>query len=176
MYAKHLGDQAAGNLLAIALPHEGGVEDEENTRDGTLRGDELASSHNEPHECKVKALRAAFDGRAARPGDLLAIEGATLISEAVRSGVRPIRCLCAKGSETVLESLSMSDLPDVVLSRDVFDSAVNTTSPQGVAALIAIPQIADRPDGHGAGRRWCWSRFRTRAMLGRCFALQRRLG
>jgi TrmH family RNA methyltransferase len=100
---------------------------------------------------KVKALRAAFDGRAARPGEIVAIEGATLISEAVRSGIRPDTVFVRKGSEAVLESLAVSGLPVVVLSRDVFESAVNTTSPQGVAATIAIPQIEKRPDGHGCG-------------------------
>ncbi len=100
---------------------------------------------------KVKALRAAFDGRAARPGEIVAIEGATLISEAARSGIRPETVFVRKGSEAVLESLGVSDVPVVVLSRDVFESAVDTTSPQGVAALIAIPQIAHRPDGHGRG-------------------------
>jgi TrmH family RNA methyltransferase len=99
----------------------------------------------------VKALRAAFDGRAARPGEIVAIEGATLISEAVRSGIRPETVFVRKGSEAVLESLTVSGLPVVVLSRDAFESAVNTTSPQGVAALIAIPQIESRPDGHGCG-------------------------
>lgn len=100
---------------------------------------------------KVKALRAGFDGRAAMPGEIVAIEGATLISEAVRSGIRPETVFVRKGSDAVLESLGVSGVPTVVLSRDVFESAVNTTSPQGVAALIAIPQIVKRPDWHDRG-------------------------
>ncbi|HEV7139058.1 MAG TPA: RNA methyltransferase [Steroidobacteraceae bacterium] len=100
---------------------------------------------------KVKALRAAFEGRASRPGEMVAIEGATLIGEAVRSGVRLETVFVRQGSEAVLESLRVSGVPVVVLTREVFASAVDTSSPQGVAAMIAIPRIEKRPDGHGRG-------------------------
>ena len=100
---------------------------------------------------KVKALRAAFDGKASTPGELVAIEGATLIGEAVRSGVRPETVFVRQGSEAVLESLGLGGAPVVVLSRDVFASAVDTASPQGVAAVIAIPRVERRHDGHERG-------------------------
>jgi TrmH family RNA methyltransferase len=100
---------------------------------------------------KVKALRAAFDGKASRSGEIVGIEGPTLIAEAVRSGVRPETVFVRQGSEAVQEELDLRGVPVVVLSRDVFASAVDTNSPQGVAALIAIPRIEMRPDGHGRG-------------------------
>jgi TrmH family RNA methyltransferase len=100
---------------------------------------------------KVKALRAAFEGKASRSGEIVGIEGPTLIAEAVRSGVRPETVFVRQGSEAVLEELDLRGVPVMVLSRDVFVSAVDTSSPQGVAALIAIPRIEKRPDGHGRG-------------------------
>jgi RNA methyltransferase, TrmH family len=90
---------------------------------------------------KVKALRAAFDSRASKPGELVAIEGATLIGEAVRSGLRPETVFVRQGSEAVVEGLGLGGVPVVVLSREVFASAVDTNSPQGLAALIAIPEV-----------------------------------
>jgi TrmH family RNA methyltransferase len=100
---------------------------------------------------KVKALRAAFEGRASRPGEMVAIEGATLIGEALRSGVRPETVFVRQGSESVLESLGLRGAPVVVLSREVFASAMDTSSPQGVAATIEIPKIEKRRDGHERG-------------------------
>lgn len=100
---------------------------------------------------KVKALRAAFDGKASKPGEVVAIEGATLIGEAVRSGVRLETVFVRQGSEAVLGSLGLSGVPVVVLSQDVFASAVDTSSPQGVAAMMAIPRIRNRYDGREQG-------------------------
>ena len=98
---------------------------------------------------KVKALRAAFDGKASKPGEIVGVEGPTLIAEAVRSGVRPEAVFVRQGSEAVLDPLGLRGVAVVVLSGDVFASAVDTNSPQGVAATIAIPQIGKRPDGYG---------------------------
>jgi len=100
---------------------------------------------------KVKALRAAFDGGASKPGEVVAIEGATLIGEAARSGIRPETIFVRQGSEKALESLGVSGVPVVVLSHEVFASAVDTNAPQGVAATIAIPRIKNRYDGRGQG-------------------------
>ena len=100
---------------------------------------------------KVKALRAAFEGKVSRAGEIVAIEGATLIGEAVRSEIRPEAVFVRQGSEAVVQSLGVSGVPVVVLSSDVFASAVDTNSPQGVAATIAIPRIKDRYDGHERG-------------------------
>jgi TrmH family RNA methyltransferase len=90
---------------------------------------------------KVKTLRAAFEGKAAHPGELVGIEGATLIGEAVRSNMRLDTVFVRQGSEPVLAELGLRGVPVVVLSHDVFASAVETKSPQGVAALLAIPEV-----------------------------------
>jgi TrmH family RNA methyltransferase len=100
---------------------------------------------------KVKALRAAFEGRASKPGEIVAVEGATLIGEAVRSGIRLETVFVRQGSEAVLEELGLGGAPVVVLSRDVFSSAMDTGSPQGIAGMIAIPRIEKRLDGYGRG-------------------------
>lgn len=90
---------------------------------------------------KVKALRAAFEGKAARAGDLVGVEGPTLIAEAVRSDVRLQAVFVRKGSEAVLDNIELRGAPVVVLAADVFASAVDTASPQGIAALLAIPEV-----------------------------------
>jgi TrmH family RNA methyltransferase len=103
---------------------------------------------------KVKALRAALSGKASRPGEIVAIEGETMLVEAIRSGVRPEAIFLRQGSEEVLQHPDLREsrsVPVVVLSRDVFSGAVDTASPQGVAATIAIPKIEQRPDRHGKG-------------------------
>lgn len=93
---------------------------------------------------RVKSLRAASGGDASEPGDLLAIEGETLIAEAMRSGVGFDTVFVREGSEEVLRRASLAGLEAaswVGLSRDVFASAVDTASPQGIAALVVIPEL-----------------------------------
>jgi TrmH family RNA methyltransferase len=91
---------------------------------------------------RVKALRASFSGDASQPGDLLGIEGEHLIAEAVRSGCTLQTLFLREGSESILNRPSLSALEardTLVLSRDVFASAVETASPQGIAATLLIP-------------------------------------
>ncbi len=93
---------------------------------------------------RVKALRAASCGDASKPGDLLAIEGETLIAEAMRSGVRFDTVFVREGSEDVLRRPALAGLDAANwagLNKDVFASAVDTASPQGIAALIAVPEL-----------------------------------
>lgn len=114
---------------------------------------------------KVKALRAALSGKASNAGDLLGLEGEHLIREAHWAGFNFDTIYLREGSESFL------DVPDdlarregcaqradawhkelrtanwAVLSRDVFDSAVTTTTPQGIAATWVIRDpIRDKPD------------------------------
>lgn len=96
---------------------------------------------------RVKALRAAFSGHASRPGELLAIEGEHLLAEALRSRLPIDTLFLREGSESILAHPSLIGLTaahTVVLSRDVFASAVDTASPQGIAATLNIPTIAPR--------------------------------
>jgi TrmH family RNA methyltransferase len=86
---------------------------------------------------RVKQLRAAFGGNAKLSGGLVAIEGEHLLQEAMRSGL-------------VFKTIFLSerrDAPEWIpgnvermeLSEEVFASAVDTRSPQGVAALLVPP-------------------------------------
>ena len=85
----------------------------------------------------MKQLRAAFQGRARLSGGLVAIEGDHLLEEALLSGM-------------VLKTVFVSErreIPPMVprgvevlrLTEEVFESVVETQSPQGIAALIVPP-------------------------------------
>ncbi|MGA8940048.1 MAG: RNA methyltransferase [Acidobacteriaceae bacterium] len=94
---------------------------------------------------RVKALRTSFSGNASKPGDLLGLEGEHLIREALRSGLRLETLFIRQGSEALLDRLNtktLGDTPRVALSRDVFDSALTTVSPQGLAAIWRIVEPA----------------------------------
>jgi len=93
---------------------------------------------------RVKTLRAAFAGKASRPGELVGIEGENLIGEAIRSGLTFDTVYVREGSEDAVERQVLAGLQAdhwAVLSKDVFASAVDTASPQGIAATLAIPEI-----------------------------------
>jgi TrmH family RNA methyltransferase len=92
---------------------------------------------------RVKQLRAAFLGHARLSGGMVAIEGDHLLAEALRSGM-------------VLKTIFVSErreVPKMVprgvevlrLTDEVFQSVVETQSPQGVAALIVppVPKLED---------------------------------
>ncbi len=102
---------------------------------------------------RVKALRASLSGRAARPGDLLGIEGLHLIGELHNTGHSFEAVYLREGDEPLLEVGWPSQLRAtqwVVLSRDVFDSAVTTQTPQGIAAtwIIRNPKLRDGEIGN----------------------------
>jgi TrmH family RNA methyltransferase len=93
---------------------------------------------------RVKALRASFSGKASQPGELLGLEGEHLIAEALRSGLSLETLFLREGSESVLDRTALAGLEahsTLILSRDVFASAVETASPQGIAATILIPTV-----------------------------------
>jgi len=101
---------------------------------------------------RVKALRAALSGKAAKPGDLLGLEGEHLLVEAMRSGLEFETVFVRAGSERVLERPALHGLKArqmVLLSADVFASAVETESPQGIAAAVVIPE---QDLGHSPGQ------------------------
>jgi len=93
---------------------------------------------------RVKTLRAAFAGKASRPGELVGIEGENLIGEAIRSGLTFDTVYVREGSDDALARPSLAGLQAdhwALLSKDVFGSAVDTASPQGIAATLEIPEI-----------------------------------
>ena len=92
---------------------------------------------------RVKQLRAAFAGQARLSGGLVAIEGDHLLEEALRSGMvlktvfvserRAVPGMVPRGVETLR------------VSEEVFESVVETRSPQGVAALM-VPPVFEMED------------------------------
>jgi TrmH family RNA methyltransferase len=107
-------------------------------------GDPITSRSN----ARVKALRASFSGKPSQPGELMGIEGEHLIAEAVRSGLTLDALFVREGSEVVLRRPLLQNVQAaslVCLSRDVFDSAMETASPQGIAATLALPMLALHP-------------------------------
>jgi TrmH family RNA methyltransferase len=95
---------------------------------------EVVTSRTNP---RVKQLRAAFAGQARLASGLIAIEGEHLLEEAVKSG---------QALKTVFAS-ERRDVPHFVpggvevvrLANDVFQSCVETQTPQGIAALLVPP-------------------------------------
>ena len=103
---------------------------------------------------RVKALRAASGGDASEPGEMLAIEGETMIVEAMRAGVRFDTVFVREGNASVVKRPALAGLEAehwAVLSEDVFASAVATASPQGIAAMLPIPDVAAMDFAGAAG-------------------------
>jgi TrmH family RNA methyltransferase len=101
---------------------------------------------------RVKALRSAFSGEARQPGELAGIEGIHLIEEAIKSRIRLETVFLREGNEGLLQREELRGLDAkswVLLSPDVFSSAVPTESPQGIAATLHIPELIE-PDEHKA--------------------------
>lgn len=93
---------------------------------------------------RVKALRAAFSGDARNPGDLLGLEGTTLIVEAARSGLLFDTIFLREGSQSRVTDAALEGVKArewVTLTEQAFTSAVDTASPQGIAATLVIPEL-----------------------------------
>ena len=104
---------------------------------------------------RVKALRAALSGEARKPGDLLGLEGEHLLWEASEAGLTFETVFVREGNEGLVEAGKDSWLDRLrsrswaVLSREVFDSAVSTVTPQSIVATWIIEQPVcetDRPN------------------------------
>jgi RNA methyltransferase, TrmH family len=86
----------------------------------------------------VKQLRASL-----KHGDqsLLAIEGAHLLEEAMRSGLQ-IRAIFVRSGDEKLLPANIPDNTEVLLiPAKVFASAVSTEHPQGIAAIAELPEF-----------------------------------
>jgi TrmH family RNA methyltransferase len=86
---------------------------------------------------RVKQLRAAFGGNAKLSGGLVAIEGEHLLQEAMRSGL-VFKTIFLSERRNGPEWIP-GNVERIELSEEVFASAVDTRSPQGVAALLVPP-------------------------------------
>ena len=86
---------------------------------------------------RVKQLRAAFAGQARLASGLIAIEGEHLLEEAVKSG-QALKAVFVSERREVPEFVPRG-VEVVRLANDVFQSCVETQTPQGVAALLVPP-------------------------------------
>ena len=86
---------------------------------------------------RVKQLRAAFTGHARLSGGLVALEGENLLREAITSGL-PLKTIFL--SERVAPPAWLPrGVELLLLAEDVFNNAVDTQHPQGIAALLVPP-------------------------------------
>ncbi len=83
---------------------------------------------------RVKQLRAATSGNARLSGGLVAIEGETLIAEALRSGLM-LKTVFVSERRPVPRGLP-AGVEVLRCANEVLQSAVETQSPQGIAALL----------------------------------------
>jgi TrmH family RNA methyltransferase len=91
----------------------------------------------------VKDLRRAFGRGECTEDGYCAIESVRILEEAIRSGLKFkamfVRESAAERAERLLPQIG-SHVETVLLPDEVFDSAVATESPQGVAALVKLKQ------------------------------------
>jgi len=96
---------------------------------------------------RVRELRAAFAQSGREVPEVVALEGEHLLLEALRSGLR-LRTVFVRTDpdHRSLRRLEHLDLPATVpivsLNPAVFASAVDTESPQGIAALVETPRFS----------------------------------
>ncbi|WP_334270297.1 TrmH family RNA methyltransferase [Edaphobacter sp. HDX4] len=100
----------------------------------------MATAISSRTNARVKQLRAAFAGQDRLSAGLLGIEGEHLLEEAIRSGIA-VRTIFLTERQAVPEVASRTGAEVVWLTREVFASAVETRSPQGIAALIEPPMF-----------------------------------
>jgi len=89
---------------------------------------------------RVKQLRGAFAGRTRLAGGLVAIEGNHLLEEALRSGMLLKTIFLAEHRS--LPVYVPASIEVLRLTDDVFESLMDTRSPQGIAALLVPPVAA----------------------------------
>src|SRR5664279_3179660 len=90
---------------------------------------------------RVKSLRQAFHDAAPNQQGAVAIEGIHLLEEAIRAGLKLETVFFSESAlvraHKLLPQLS-SHTEVLLLSDDVFGSAVPTETPQGIAALVKL--------------------------------------
>ncbi len=98
---------------------------------------------------RVRELRAAFARTGREVSEVIGIEGEHLLAEALRSGLH-LRSVFLRinpdrrdTSLRLLERLAIpAPVPIISLNSAVFASAVDTESPQGIAALVETPRFS----------------------------------
>ena len=97
-----------------------------------------------PQNALVKALRRAFLHSEVNDEGLFAVEGSKNIEEAIRSGLAIHAVVFSESGAVRVERLLPqlgAKVETLLVEDEVFRSAVNTTSPQGVAALVEAPRF-----------------------------------
>jgi RNA methyltransferase, TrmH family len=93
----------------------------------------------------VKALRQAFHDAAPSGQGLVAVEGMHLIEEAIRAGLRLETVFFSESAlpraHKLLPQLS-AHTEALLLSDEIFASAVPTETPQGIAALVKVKSFS----------------------------------
>jgi TrmH family RNA methyltransferase len=97
---------------------------------------------------RVKQLRAAFAGQARLASGLVAIEGEHLLEEAVKSQQALKTVFVSERRE--VPGFVPRGIEVVRLANDVFQSCVETQTPQGVAALL-VPRVSTVEEMLGPG-------------------------
>ncbi len=95
------------------------------------------------HNALVKELRLAFASADLTSDGFCAIEGLRIIEEAIRSGLKFRAVFFRKSSENKAERLIpqlAQHVEALLLTDKLFASAVPSENPQGVAALVKVPQ------------------------------------
>jgi RNA methyltransferase, TrmH family len=88
----------------------------------------------------VKELRSGFARSTPTDEGHIAIECEHMVREAIASGLVFSTVFVRIGSEALVHDLNLPETVEIlVLPPDVFESAVHTDSPQGIAALVEPP-------------------------------------
>ena len=89
---------------------------------------------------RLKQLRRAMAYPGRDPAGLAGIEGPNLLEEAMRAGLHIACVFVGQGFEQLLEPLPLPEETEILLlPRELLDSALDTQSPQPVAALVQPP-------------------------------------
>lgn len=93
------------------------------------------------HNSLVKEVRQAFAKAEVTESGDCAIEGARIVEEAIRSGLRFKAVLFKQSAQNLAERLLPqigSHVETLLLPDNIFDSTVPSETPQGVAALVRL--------------------------------------
>jgi TrmH family RNA methyltransferase len=96
------------------------------------------------HNSQIKELRRAFDRADLTEEGVCAVEGMRIIEEAIRSGLRlqtVFFSASAEGRAHKLLPQLAANVETLLLPEKLFESAVPSESPQGVAALVRCRQF-----------------------------------
>src|SRR3954462_16011976 len=93
-----------------------------------------------PQNALLKQMRKAFSRAELTDDGFAAIEGVKTIDEAIRAGLH-LQAILFSDSGTARADHLLPQIPAkaeaIVVSDDIFKSTVDTSTPQGVAALVA---------------------------------------